>query len=180
MLYGVTVRQTCPLGQSAFAPWQRQRPVTPVGCCEHIVVADTDSQALPLRHALPQPPQCDVFDAMLTQPPPQQRFAELAPHWIPSPRYGCVQVPVALQTSFVHALPSSAQAAPLWRVWAQAAVPLHVRVVHGSLAQVRAVPLHEPAIHRSVCVQGSPSSQGAMLGSFTQVPLAQRSSVQTF
>jgi len=40
-----------------------------------------------------------------------------------------------------------------------AAAPVHARVMHASLAHVRAVPRQLPAAHTSVCVHGWLSSQ---------------------
>jgi hypothetical protein len=74
-----------------------------------------------------------------------------------------VQVPEALQTSVVHALPSSPQAAPLWNVSVQVGVPLQARVTQALLLQVIRVPEQMPRAQTSPCVQASPSLQALVL-----------------
>jgi hypothetical protein len=125
----------------------RHRPLVLAGDAEQLLVTDTDSHVSPAAQLVLQPPQCDSLVEMLTQEPPQQRLAELAPQEAPFARLGWVQVPEALQTSVVQAFPSSAQAAPLWKVSVQVAVPLQVRVTQLLLEQVIAVPEQAPAAH---------------------------------
>lgn len=76
----------------------------------------------------------------------------------------------------VQALPSL-QAAVV-NATAQAAVPLHVRVLHVSLVQVMAVPAQTPLpLQRSVCVQATPSSHVVLVPTFAQTPPAAHSPV---
>ena len=143
------MRQTWLRGHCALDPLQRHRPLTFAGACEQLLVVATDSHVRPFAQAELQPPQLASLVAMLTQVPSQQRLAEFAPHDVPLPRFGCVQTPLALQTSSVQAFPSSPQLAPFRIVSVQVSVPLHARVIHALLLQVIAVPEQMPRAQTS-------------------------------
>ena len=145
-----------------------------------LLVLATVSQFKPAAQPVLQPPQCDSLVEMLTQFPPQHRFAGFGPQDAPFGRFGCVQVPLALQTLVVHGFPSSLQARPLWMVSVQVAVPLQLRVTQSLLTQRTVVPEQVPAEQRSLCVQAFPSLQALVLLVSRQVPASHVSVVHGF
>jgi hypothetical protein len=100
----------------------------------------------PMKHPGPQLPPVH------TSPPP---------HIVPSGSTGCVQVPVPLQVSDVHGLPSSGQGAPLAAsTMVQPPLPSHVEEISQLVgAHVYGVPAQVPAVHTSFDVHALPSLQ---------------------
>src|SRR5207247_7165050 len=130
----------------------------------------SSAHAVPLAAGVPVVQACRGSHGVLSgsgvpaQTPPSQvsllvqEF--LSSHAAPSSSAALpTQVPFWQVSAAVQALPSS-QLVPVSGVTVQLAVPLQVRVLHGSEVQVIAVPAHWPLPSQvSLKVQASPSSQ---------------------
>jgi hypothetical protein len=134
------------------------------------------AQVPALRHLLPPPPQVPPLLMGVTVQaavPLQLRDAHVSEvQVIGEP----TQVPLPLHASAKVQLLASSQLVPAARgVTVQVAVPLQLRVLHASEAQLTAVPVHRPsALHASPKVQALPSLQVVPMAAtgLEQLPVA--------